>query len=168
LKVALDTNVLAYAEGIDGIERRNVTLDLIRRLPQEATVIPVQVLGELFNVLVRKAGKSRRNARDALLSWRDTFPVVETSSEIMLTAAGGSSVRHLGCRNIVGGVTSRLPAASIRRPAEWLHMGWCDRDQSVRLSAACPIERFVAKRDRVRLGARGSSRACRSRNAPRR
>jgi predicted nucleic acid-binding protein len=50
------------------------------------TVIPVQVLGELFNVLVRKAGRPRAEARNALLSWRDTFPVVETSPETMLTA----------------------------------------------------------------------------------
>jgi predicted nucleic acid-binding protein len=87
MRAAFDTNVLAYAEGIDGAERRETALTLIRRLPQEAAVIPVQVLGELFNVLVRKGGKSRTEARDALLSWRDTFPVVETSAEIMLAAA---------------------------------------------------------------------------------
>lgn len=87
MRVALDTNVLAYAEGINGAERRDVALALIRKLPQEAGVVPIQVLGELFNVLVRKAGKSRRAARDALLSWRDTFSVVETSSGAMLAAA---------------------------------------------------------------------------------
>ena len=47
----------------------------------------MQVLGELLNVLVRKGGKSRSDARDALLSWRDAFPVVETSPEVMLAAA---------------------------------------------------------------------------------
>jgi predicted nucleic acid-binding protein len=86
LRFALDTNVLAYAEGVNGAERRDPALDLVRRLPQEETVVPVQVLGELFNVLVRKAGRSRSDAREALLSWRDTFPVIETSLEIMLTA----------------------------------------------------------------------------------
>ena len=40
MKIAFDTNVLFYAEG----------------------VIPVQVLGELFNVLTRKAGKPRNDA----------------------------------------------------------------------------------------------------------
>ncbi len=87
MRVALDTNVLAYAEGINGAEQREAALALVRRLPQEAAVVPVQVLGELFNVLVRKGGKSRRDARDALLSWRDALPVVETSPEIMLAAA---------------------------------------------------------------------------------
>jgi predicted nucleic acid-binding protein len=87
VRVALDTNVLAYAEGINGAERRDAALALIRRLPQEAAVVPAQVLGELFNVLVRKGGKSRSDARDALLSWRDAASVVETSPEAMLAAA---------------------------------------------------------------------------------
>ncbi|MCI0466824.1 MAG: PIN domain-containing protein [Beijerinckiaceae bacterium] len=96
MKVALDTNVLAYAEGVNGSERRDSALDLVRRLPQEAAVIPVQVLGELFNVLVRKAGKSRTDARDALLSWRDTFPIIETSPEIMLAAADLATDHQFG------------------------------------------------------------------------
>jgi predicted nucleic acid-binding protein len=96
VRVALDTNVLAYAEGISGTERRDAALALIRKLPQAAGVIPIQVLGELFNVLVRKAGKSRREARDALLGWRDAFSVVETSSEAMLAAADLAMDHQLG------------------------------------------------------------------------
>ena len=96
MKIAFDTNVLAYAEGINGAERRDVALNLIRRLPQEAAVVPAQVLGELFNVLVRKGGKSRSDARDALLSWRDTFPIVETSPEVMLAAADLATDHQLG------------------------------------------------------------------------
>lgn len=96
MKIAFDTNVLAYAEGINGAERRDAAVALIRRLPQQAVVIPVQVLGELFNALVRKAGKSRRDARDALLSWRDSFSVVETSPEVMLAAADLATDHQLG------------------------------------------------------------------------
>lgn len=96
MRVALDTNVLAYAEGINGVKRRDTALALIRRLPQEAIVIPVQVLGELFNVLLRKGGKSRNEARDALLSWRDTFLVFETSPEVMLAASDLALDHQLG------------------------------------------------------------------------
>lgn len=96
MKVAFDTDVLAYAEGVNGAARRDAALDLVRRLPQDAAVIPVQVLGELFNVLVRKAGKSRAKARDALMGWRDTFPVVETSPEIMQAAADLATDHRLG------------------------------------------------------------------------
>lgn len=96
MRVAFDTNVLAYAEGINGVERRDAALNLIRRLPQEAAIVPVQVLGELFNVLVRKGGKSRSEARARLLSWRDTFHVVETSPEAMLAAADLATDHQLG------------------------------------------------------------------------
>jgi predicted nucleic acid-binding protein len=96
VRVALDTNVLAYAEGVNGLERRDAALALIRRAPQEAVVVPVQALGELFSVLVRKGGRTRREARDALLSWRDTFPVVETSPDIMVAAADLATDHQLG------------------------------------------------------------------------
>lgn len=96
MKVALDTNILAYGEGVDGAERRATVLDLVRRLPQQATVIPVQVLGELFNVLTRKAGRSRGDAREAMLGWRDAFPTIETSPEIMLAAADLATDHRLG------------------------------------------------------------------------
>ncbi len=96
MKIALDTNVLAYAEGINGAERRSAALALIRRLPQEAAIVPVQVLGELFNVLVRKGGKSRSDAREAILSWRDTYPSVETSPEAMLAAIDLATDHQLG------------------------------------------------------------------------
>jgi predicted nucleic acid-binding protein len=140
LRVALDTNILAYAEGVNASNRRDQTLDLVRNLPQAATAIPVQALGELFNVLVRKAGRSRSEARSALLSWCDSFPVIETSPEVMLVAADLAADHRLGiwdavilsaasqagCRLLLsedlqegftwGGVTVANPFASPRHP----------------------------------------------------
>jgi predicted nucleic acid-binding protein len=86
VKVALDTNVLAYAEGVNGIDRRSLAIDLVRSLPAGTVTIPVQALGELFNVLIRKAGRTRKNARKALQGWRDAFSVVDTTVEAMQTA----------------------------------------------------------------------------------
>lgn len=96
MKVAFDTNFLAYAEGVNGADKRDVALDLVRRLPQDAAVLPVQVLGELFSVLVHKAGRSRDDARGALLNWRDAFALVETSPSAMLTAADLATDHQLG------------------------------------------------------------------------
>jgi len=86
MKIALDTNVLAYAEGTNGAPMRDQALELIRRLPQSAIVLPVQTLGELFNVLVRKAKRRPARARAAVLSWRDAYPTVETSVTVMVNA----------------------------------------------------------------------------------
>jgi predicted nucleic acid-binding protein len=140
LKIALDTNILAYGEGVNDAEKRDAVLELLDDLPQGSAVVPVQVLGELFNVLVRKAGKSRAEARDALLAWRDTFPTVETTPEVMLAAVDLATDHHFsiwdavilaaasqaGCRLLLsedlqdgftaGGVTVVNPFAAPRHP----------------------------------------------------
>ena len=86
MRIALDTNVLAYAEGANGAIMRDKALKLIQRLPPEAVVLPVQTLGELFNVLVRKAKRRPGRAREAVLSWRDAYAVVETSASVIVDA----------------------------------------------------------------------------------
>ncbi len=87
MRVALDTNVLAYAEGVNGAERKADALDLIQRLPADATLLPVQTLGELFQLLVRKVHRTPAQARAAILGWRDSFPLIETSEAVILGAA---------------------------------------------------------------------------------
>jgi predicted nucleic acid-binding protein len=87
MRVALDTNVLAYAEGVNGVAMKRAALEIVAKLPQDATLVPVQALGELFTVLVRKAGRAPANARDAMLSWSDAFTPVETSTAVMVAAA---------------------------------------------------------------------------------
>jgi predicted nucleic acid-binding protein len=86
MKIALDTNVLACAEGTSGAAVRDKTLELLQRLPPAAVVLPVQTLGELFNVLVRKAKRRPARARAAVLSWRGPYPMVETSAAVMVNA----------------------------------------------------------------------------------
>jgi len=51
MNVALDTNILAYAEGVNGTDHKDAALGLLDRLPPDTTLLPVQTLGELFNVL---------------------------------------------------------------------------------------------------------------------
>ena len=96
MKAALDTNVLAAAEGVDGAARRGVALDLLRALPRDRVVLPAQVLGELFNVLVRKVARSRSDARSAMLGWRDAFPVAGTTTESMVAAADLATDHRMG------------------------------------------------------------------------
>lgn len=86
MKVALDTNVLVYAEGLNGESKMLAALSIIEKLPQGAGLLPVQVLGELFHVMVRKAGRSRISAREATLGWRDAFNVIDTSNKVMVSA----------------------------------------------------------------------------------
>lgn len=87
MKIAFDTNVLAYAEGIGDAQRHGAAVDLIARLSPGSAVLPVQALGGLYNVLTRKGGRSGTAARRAILLWRDSFPLIGTSPAVMLAAS---------------------------------------------------------------------------------
>jgi len=95
MNVAVDSNILAYAEGVNGSQNKAAALALLQALPPESTLVPVQALGELFTVLVRKAGKSRADAAAAVLSWGDAFPLVETSNDVLLAATDLADAHQL-------------------------------------------------------------------------
>ena len=96
ITVALDTNVLAYAEATNGQIPQRRVLRILDRLVPEGTVVPAQALGELFNVLVKKARWPVARASAAVISWGDTFPVVETSPDVMLAAIELTRQHQLG------------------------------------------------------------------------
>jgi predicted nucleic acid-binding protein len=96
VQVALDTNVLAYAEDVNGAAMKRKALDLLEKLPPDSTLIPVQVLGELFAVLVNKAKRPRARAREAVLSWGDSYPLIETSSSVLVAAVDLAADHRMG------------------------------------------------------------------------
>ena len=140
MKVALDTNILAYAEGTNGVEMRDKALDLVQALPGGSVVLPTQVLGELFNVLVLKAKRPAESARSAILGWRDAYPLSETSANVMVNAVDLATDHRLriwdavilaataeaGCRLLLSedlqdgftwrGVTATNPFGTTRHP----------------------------------------------------
>lgn len=96
--IALDTNVLAYAESVGRSvvpdPRETKAIDLIEGLPAEHLTIPVQVLGELFHVLTRKRRRTPAEARERIgmfMSIARTCPTTASAmaSAMDLTAAHG-------------------------------------------------------------------------------
>jgi len=65
---------------------------LLQKISSSTALIPVQALGELFQVLTKKA-RERARTRDAILAWRDSFSIVETSEEVLVNALE-LSARH--------------------------------------------------------------------------
>jgi predicted nucleic acid-binding protein len=140
MRIAVDTNVLAYAERLNGEEKGQRAIDLIGRLPPGETVIPVQVLGELFNVLCRKAQIPAPRARATILDWSDLFEVIETTQDALAKAMDIVADHHFsiwdavilstassaGCRVLLsedmhhgftwGGVTTVNPFAQMPHP----------------------------------------------------
>jgi predicted nucleic acid-binding protein len=81
---------------VNGLERRQAALGILRRLPTPATVIPVQALGELYNVLVRKTGRSAAEAPTSIVAWATTYPTVNTTRSEMVAAAELAAAHRLG------------------------------------------------------------------------
>lgn len=84
MRVALDTNVLVYAEGVNGQDRKASATQLLQELGPQEVVIPVQALAELFTVLTRKARWTPAAARTAVLGWHDAYAPAETSSAVLM------------------------------------------------------------------------------------
>lgn len=99
MRIALDTNVLAYLVGVDRHPNDATKIDdtrrLITKLRARATLIaPVQTLGELFVVLTR-AGASREEARDTVLRVQGAFGAAPSASATLLSALDLASAHRL-------------------------------------------------------------------------
>lgn len=79
MRIALDTNILAYAEGVGDKARCGMARALIERLPVESVLLPAQTLGELYRVLTAKAKRKASPARNAILGWADSFEVADST-----------------------------------------------------------------------------------------
>ncbi len=79
MRVAFDTNVLAYAEGVGDEQRCNTAIRLVEQLANTDVLLPAQTLGELCRILIGKAHRSAEQARQAVLSWADSFEVADST-----------------------------------------------------------------------------------------
>lgn len=95
MSIAIDTNIFVYANGIDTDARRDAAFDLIERLPRDAVVVSIQVLGELFNVLVKKLCWSAADAATVILDWSEAFALAETSAASFFDALELTTVHRL-------------------------------------------------------------------------
>ncbi|PKO89505.1 MAG: VapC toxin family PIN domain ribonuclease [Betaproteobacteria bacterium HGW-Betaproteobacteria-10] len=79
MRVALDTNILAYAEGLGDEPRCSMAVQLVEQLHCAEVVLPAQTLGELSRVLTGKAKRTPSQAREAVLGWADSFEVADST-----------------------------------------------------------------------------------------
>ncbi|MEO8926567.1 MAG: PIN domain-containing protein [Caulobacteraceae bacterium] len=135
MRIALDSNVLVYAEGVNGADRRRMAIAALKAYEGEDILIPVQALGELFAVLTRKARVPAAQARDAVLAWADTYEVIDTRAStlvdamelvvihtlspwdaVIVAAAAGAGCRMLLSEDMQSGFTWR--GLTLRNPFE--------------------------------------------------
>lgn len=96
LRIAVDTNILAYAEGIDRPEDQERAWHVLDSLAGCEIYLPVQVLSELYNVLTKKGKRSRIDARKAVLNWQDSFTTIDIERAVTLSAMDLATDHSLG------------------------------------------------------------------------
>lgn len=92
--VALDSNILLYFEGVDGVERRDKAQAIVGSLRPAGLLVPAQGLGEFFRVATGKAGWPPAEATDALTRWSQACRVQPTTAETAIEAAAFSTTHH--------------------------------------------------------------------------
>ncbi len=78
IRVAIDTNVLIYAEGFDDQSKQRAAQRAIRAFAGN-TIVPVQVLGEFFRVMTRKVRVPPSDAAELCLELSLTHSPLGTS-----------------------------------------------------------------------------------------
>src|SRR5260370_5750250 len=91
MRVALDINVLAYAEGVNGAARQDTAVALLRQLPEESAVVPVQALGARAQSGLAGKPRSRSNPRR-----RDAFALAPTTEAAMISTIDLAADQRLG------------------------------------------------------------------------
>ena len=86
MRAGLDTNILVYAEGANDAARQTAALALCAALDSSRAFIPVQALGELYNVLTRRLRWDRSRAAQTIARWRSSFQPAPSSDATMRVA----------------------------------------------------------------------------------
>ena len=92
MRIAIDTNILIYAQGVDDPQRQQIATQVLERVRDHDALLPVQVLGELFSVLVKR-GYTRAQAKVVVAHWRGLCSTIETTSALFMQAVD-LAVRH--------------------------------------------------------------------------
>ena len=87
--------MLVYAEGLGDLERKLRARWVIDRAASQSLVLPVQVIGELFNVLLRKGGLDPLETRRIADLWISRTLVVETTTAGISAAMDLVASHHL-------------------------------------------------------------------------
>jgi predicted nucleic acid-binding protein len=99
VRVALDTNILVYAEGAQRLpsdaDKIVAARALVACIPAEDMVLPVQVLGELYNVLTRRQGRPPSGAAAAIEVWRTATTVQAITGEVLVAAVSLAGTHNL-------------------------------------------------------------------------
>jgi predicted nucleic acid-binding protein len=90
VRLALDTNVMAYAESVERFPedaaKRATALRLLRNAGDGAVIVARQALAELHSILVRKNRLRPREAAERTREWAARSEVIDTNAAVFEAA----------------------------------------------------------------------------------
>ncbi|MGH9467074.1 MAG: PIN domain-containing protein [Terriglobales bacterium] len=92
---ALDTNLFAYAEGLNVAARQPEAQSLLKAL-SSAALVPAIVYAELFRVLVGKGRRTHSEARRIVFEWQSVLPTLELQPHWLAAAIDLAGSHRLG------------------------------------------------------------------------
>lgn len=86
MRLAFDTNFIAYAEGVErapeDAAKRAIAANLVDRLRADTVVLARQTLAELHFVLTRRRGLTRTETNARIRLWMARFQLVDTDAVV--------------------------------------------------------------------------------------
>ena len=94
MRVGVDTNVLAYAEGVNDAMRKQVARLTMARVADHELVVPLQVGAELFRVLVKRKRFSPGEARAVVDQWLERSVRTPATTRDILSVSLDLATEH--------------------------------------------------------------------------
>jgi len=96
--ICVDTNLLAYVEGVGpslaDAAKADAARDLLARCDPDLLVIPAQVLGELAHVIRRKSVRGIGGAAEAVARWCGSGVLLPATTPEIIAAAVALAAEH--------------------------------------------------------------------------
>lgn len=144
MRIAIDTNVLIYAEDLDdpsrGVAAREILAAVARR---HEPVLPVQVLGEFFRTLRRKAKLEPTAAATAVRRWRRFADLAAPDDAVFDEAVDISAAHGLDVWDAVILAATRSSGCTVLL-SEDFHDGFAWRGVTVANPFATPGHAIIA------------------------
>ena len=86
MRVALDSNIMIYAEGLTDDTRNLTAQRLIENISPGQLVVPSQAIVETMNWLIKKAKRTRHQAAVSARSWLNDYAVQATDTHVLEAA----------------------------------------------------------------------------------
>jgi predicted nucleic acid-binding protein len=119
-------------------------MGIIAAVPASSFILPAQVLGELFNVLTRKARLSAEAAAQVVRAWQDMFTVMPTTEMVLSRGLDVAIAHGLAIRDAI--ILAAASEAGCRiLLSEDLHDGFTWGGVTIVNPFAAPPNRLLAE-----------------------